>query len=305
VPGIKLRWISAERKEQMLHESTNAMPSSKNESEAPQTTDRAEDAVRGVATRNLLDELTPLVIPPSTHLQEIIDIRTTFNPENVDDAPPQVPPKSPRTESRASPRSRKLPHSASSSTSTTNSVTSPSSALARAAGRLYMAQDSNNSLSLPQTPSAENTTASTAPWGQVSHEKRHTSHQKNEYPLPARSTSMKRPPQAVKAQLWYQRGISKPSVIDRERPMKRGDTSLIPSLSKPMLRSPSLGKECLDISSGFKATEAPCRVPDAESRYLKKQANEQVEAFKVLPINQVSELTKVIIFPGKFCNIIG
>lgn len=78
--------------------------------------------------------------------------------------------------------------------------------------------------------------------------------------------------------------------------MKRGDTSLIRSLSKPMLRSPSVGQGFLDIPSGFKATEAPCRVPDEESRYLKKQADEQVEEFKVLPIKQVSKLSSVRIY---------
>ena len=91
--------------------------------------------------------------------------------------------------------------------------------------------------------------------------------------------------------------------------MKRGDTSLIKSLSKPMLRSPSLGKECSDIPSGFKVIEAPCNLPDAESRYLKKQANEQVENFKILPIKQVSKLTKVRGFPRttecRRLNLIG
>ena len=298
MPERTLRQISAERKEQMLQDSSHPKASPRGTFDASQTTDAPENTVRKIPARNLREELTPLVIPLSTQLAEAIDIWVTSGVEQSDDVPPQVPPKSPRTESRASPRSRKSPQFASSSTSTSYSLNSPSSATDTRAGQLYMAQDSNSSLSLLQTPSADKPRAPSAPWAQTAPEKSLQSQPKNEYPLPVRSTSTKGPPLAVKAQLWHQRGTSEPSVIDRGRPMKRGDTSLIRSLSKPLLKNPSLHRGYSDIPGGFKATEAPCRVPDAESRYLKKQANEQVEEFKVLSLKQISKLTKVRRNPG-------
>ncbi len=259
----------------------------------------SEKAIRRVGSRNLLQELTPLVIPLSAQFQETISASTPLSQRKIDEVPPQVPPKSPRTESRASPRSKKPPHSASRSTSKTYSVASPSSAINTATGRLYRAQDSNSSLNLLQTSSAEDPAVPMIPWAQKPEVETSPSQQKNEYPLPVRSTSTKGPPSAIKAHLWHHRGISEASVIDRGRPMKRGDTSLIRSLSKPMLRSPSVGEGSLDIPSGFKATEAPCKVPDEESRYLKKQADEQAEEFKVLPIEQVLKLSKVRTFLEK------
>ena len=293
VPERTLRRVSAERKEQRLRESSHYGGSLGSTSAGSQATDVPEDAVRRIAATNLREELKPLVIPLSTQLAETIEIWATSRSGQLDDVPPQVPPKSPRTESRASPRSRKLPHAASSSTSTTYSVVPPSSAVDTRPGRLYMAPESNSSLSLLQTPSADKVPAPSTPSAQKAPEKSLQSQPKNKYPLPVRSTSNKGPPPTVKAPLRHQSGMSEPSVINRGRPMKRGDTSLIRSLSKPMLRSPTLGKGYPDIPSGFKATEAPCRVPDAESRYLKKQADEQVEEFKVLPIKQVLKLTKV------------
>ena len=299
-PERTLRRTSAERKRTLLREANYQEASAGNVSEALHIADHPEKAIRRVGSRNLWEELAPLVIPSSTLPQETLDTWTPLSRKEIDDTRPQVPPKSPRTESRASPRSKKLPHSASSSTSTTYTGASPSSGINTSAGQLCMAQDSNSSLSLLQTTSAEKSTAPTAPWDQASHVKSPPSHQRNAYPLPVRSTSSKRPPSAVKAQLWHHRGISEASVIDRGRPMKRGDTSLIRSLSRPMLRSPSVGQGLLDIPSGFKATEAPCKVPDEESRYLKKQADEQAEVFKVLPIKQVSKLSKVRISSENF-----
>ena len=292
------RRISAERKERMLRQPSYPKASPRNVSEASQTTDAPQRAVPKVVARNLLEELSPLVIPLNIQSQGTIDIWTAFSSERIDDAPPQVPPKSPRTESRASPRSKKLPHSASSSTSTTYSVASPCSTSSPIGSQLYTAQySSNSSISLLQTPSAEKSTASTIPPVQASRVESPSSHQKKGYPLPVRSTSTKGPPPAVRAQLWHQKGISEVPLIDRGRPTKKGDPSLIRSLSKPLLRSPPFSEGHIDIPRGFKATEAPRKVPDAESRYLKKQADEQVEEFKVLPIKQVSKLTKVSTSP--------
>ena len=287
VPERTLRRMSAERKAQIIRETNGTSAKFGLTVEASRTRDAPVKTVRRRGSRNLLEELAPLMIPTDYQLQEPVGVGARTSSETIDDKPPQVPPKSPRTESRASPRSKKALHSANSSTSTTYSVTSPSLAINVVTGRLYTAMESNSSLSLLQTPNGEKSEDPTSPWvGPLSHPK-------NEYPLPVRSTSTTRPPPTDQFDMWHQTGISESSVIDRGRPMKRGDTSLIRSLSKPMLRSPSLKKGIVEIPNGFKAIEAPHKIAAAESRYLKRQADEQVKDFRVLPIKQVSKLSKV------------
>ena len=302
VPERTLRRISAERKERMFREINCVKANSVNAPELSRARYAPEMVVRRIGSRNLLEELAPLVIPTSLQLQETVDICIPLSPEDVNDVPPQVPPKSPRTESRASPRSKKLPHSANSSTSTTYSIVSPSLAINAVTGRLYTALESSSSLSLSQSPSTEEHEAPMATRAQAPSVESPPSRPKNEYPLPLRSTSTEGPPPAEMIRMCHQRGGPEAPVIDRGRPMKRGDTSLIRSLSKPMLRSPSLSKGHIDIPDGFKATEAPCKVPDAELRHLKKLADEQVEEFKVLPIKQVSKLSKVSPLPRVFAE---
>lgn len=95
-------------------------------------------------------------------------------------------------------------------------------------------------------------------------------------------------------QTWHQRVNSEASVIDRGRPLGRGDTSLMQKLSKPILRTPSLDE--VEIPTGFRAKEASSIVPRDELKLLKRQADEKVENFEVLSIKDVSNLSKVYEF---------
>lgn len=59
----------------------------------------------------------------------------TATPDGQDETPPEVPPKSPRTESRASPRPKQTAHSASSSTSTLHSLSSCATSVSSVSGK--------------------------------------------------------------------------------------------------------------------------------------------------------------------------
>lgn len=93
--------------------------------------------------------------------------------------------------------------------------------------------------------------------------------------------------------MWHQKGTSQASVIDRGRPMGRGDTSLMQKLSKPLLRTPSVDGTEVEIPSGLRAKEASRNLPKDELKLLKRQADERVESFEVLSIKDVSSLSRV------------
>lgn len=95
---------------------------------------------------------------------------------------------------------------------------------------------------------------------------------------------------------WHQRGASEASVLERGRPMRRGDTSLMQRLSRAKLRGPSLAEENIGIPTGSKPREASTVIPIAELEFLKQQAYEQVESFEVLAAKDVSSLSKVCLF---------
>ena len=95
----------------------------------------------------------------------------------------------------------------------------------------------------------------------------------------------------------HRQGTSQVSVIDRGRPMGRGNISLIQKLSKPLLRNPSIDGTEVEIPRGVRAKEASSSVPKEELRLLKRQADEQVESFEVLSMKDVSSLSQVFQFP--------
>lgn len=276
----------------------------------------------------LQKDLARLVISSSTQPEQAIQARRDKPADEQDDKPPQVPPKSPRTKSRASPRPRKLLHSATSSTSTvysnTSAATSTSSLVGRTSPKLkptpprvespfsqgsglndIKEQGSLGSRSIPKhrlTPphansprsqpcdqNKEELDASIAPGaglkvGKISvHEKRIKPAEYNsttEYGLGI-------------DKMWYERETSEASVIDRARPMRRGDTSLMHSLGKPMLRSPLYKGEHVEIPTGFSAKEASSNVSEADLKILKQQADERAENFEVLSLKDESNLSKV------------
>lgn len=80
-------------------------------------------------------ELMPLIIPSGSPARSVVCEYRTARPDGQDETPPQVPPKSPRTESRASPRPKQMAHSASSSTSTLHSISSSATSVSSASGK--------------------------------------------------------------------------------------------------------------------------------------------------------------------------
>lgn len=80
-------------------------------------------------------ELMPLIIPSGSPVRNVVSEHGTVRPDGKDETPPRVPPKSPGTESRASPRPKKTAHSASSSTSTLHSTSSSATSLSNVSGK--------------------------------------------------------------------------------------------------------------------------------------------------------------------------
>lgn len=80
-------------------------------------------------------ELMPLIIPSVSPARSVACAYGVVGPDGQDEIPPQVPPKSPRTESRASPRPKQMAHSASSSTSTLHSISSTATSISSVSGK--------------------------------------------------------------------------------------------------------------------------------------------------------------------------
>ena len=85
---------------------------------------------------------------------------------------------------------------------------------------------------------------------------------------------------------------SESSVIDRGRPTKRGDTSLLMSLARPLLKIPLSGEETDELPTGLKIQEASNRLPQADLKILVEQAEEHAATFAVLSVKDVSSLSK-------------
>lgn len=280
----------------------------------------------------LQKDLARLVIPSGTQPERITQSSRVKPSDEQDDKPPQVPPKSPRTKSRASPRPRKLPHSATSSTSTvysnTSAATSTSSLIGRTSPRPKPTPPRVES-PFSQNGGLNDTTIQDSAGSRSNHNIRHTppqvesprsqpcdhNEEQDTQILPGAVVKIgkiigheKGIERAVEKnsieqglginKMWCQREISEASVIDRARPMRRGDTSLMHSSNKPMLRSPFYKGEDVEIPTGFNAREASNNVSEADLKVLKQQADERVENFEVLSLKDESDLSKVGYFLG-------
>lgn len=92
--------------------------------------------------------------------------------------------------------------------------------------------------------------------------------------------------------LWHQRDVSGASLIDRGRPMKRGDTCLMGTLSRPNLVNLKLTDDSIELPSGFIAKEASKVMHSADLELLKQEAELKVDRFEVLSAKDVSNLSK-------------
>lgn len=300
--------------------------------------------------------LTPLVIPAKVVTSNAASSQNSLALDEEGDKPPQVPPKSPRTESRASPRIRQLPHSASSSTSTTRSACSSATSASSTCGKPSprSQQHSHNeelsqekpTLSLDgsdgkfpgshlkhlervgrQTPPRVGSpvilpnklegNSTIGPWAGLDQIGRKSpsradsptiqQHEQDD----TRGTHPSGKPctphnqEQVVGEMdvaeeiqsgkgaWHQRDISETSLIDRGRPMKRGDTSLMGTLSRPNLINLKLTEENVELPSGSIAKDAPKVMHNTDLELLKKEAELKVESFEVLSARDVSNLSKV------------
>lgn len=284
-------------------------------------------------------DLARLVIPSSQPSERTIQACRDMPSDEQDDKPPQVPPKSPRTKSRASPRPRKLLHSATSSTSTIYSNTSAATSASSLIGR-------TSPKSKPTPPRVESPFRQNRGLNDINEQESAESRSSREYShaspyvrsppvqpceqgkeeqgtliIPSADLKSGRtsghenridPPEEKNTiehglglnNLGYQRETSEGFVIDRARPMRRGDTSLMHSLSKPMLRSTFCNGDDVEIPTGFNAREASNNVSKADLKILKKQADERVENFEVLSLKDESDLSKVdILLPRQSMNV--
>lgn len=336
VPDCKLRPLSEDTSEKTPRGSEFPCPDVENSAVSETTTksSSSEKTARRRSSMILPGDLARLVIPSST--QKIQTCRDKPS-EEQDDKPPQVPPKSPRTRSRASPRPRKLPHSATSSTSTVYSNTSAATSTSSIVGRTspkpkptpprvespfsqngglndIKEQDSAGFRSNPNRrhtpPYVEN--SRNQPYDHDQGEQdpiivpgagleigKMSGHEKRIEPAEERNTidhglGIKK--------MWYQGETPEASVIDRARPMRRGDTSLMHSLSKPMLRNPFQKGEAVEIPTGSNAREVSNNISQADLKILKQQAEERVEHYEVLSLKDESDLSKVHLFPWQSMN---
>lgn len=238
-------------------------------------------------------------------------------------ASPKVPPKSPRTEKRAFPRPRRKPlHSATSSVSTAcstssaeASVSSKSSMCVPISVEGLISNAASNSI---KKISAEPLTClynggrgtparKVTPRSQPCNPRSDEQDRSNETLALAESSwyreslvSTDEAPESkeeegvVDSLQWHaQRSILEPSVIDNGRPIQRGDTSLMHNLSKLMIRRSSLTSKETVIPTGTKVREASDNLPSTDLSILRQLANERVEGFEVLSMEDLSNLSKV------------
>lgn len=240
-------------------------------------------------------------------------------------ASPQVPPKSPRTEKRAYPRPKRKPlHSATSSVSTScstssaeTSVSSKSSMCVPISVEGPISKDASNSI---KKVSAEPLTC-LYDGGRRTPSRRVTPRSQPRNPR-SDEQDLLNAPLTLAESSWYresvastdeapetkedeggvdsiqshaQKRVLEPSVIDSGRPIQGGDTSLMHNLSKLTIRRSSLSSNETAIPTGTKAQDATDNFPSKDLTILRQLANERVEGFEVLSIEDLSNLSKVCI----------
>lgn len=245
-------------------------------------------------------ELTPLVIPArSTKDQRQDWSGSSEGVQKYVALPPKVPPKSPRTENRASPRTQECQRSAHGSVSTTyssvSSASSSSSIAGRASPRLLRGPrrtGSPFSRSSPPSGSVENKSPESL-WSKLF---RLESPSRQKKAMDSAEQQSPRPPQApsitATAPLAHRKYASEASGMKRGRLIRKDSLAFLPPINKNA-RSPSSSRQDSDLPVGFKATEAPRQVADVELRSLRQQADEQVCNFEVLQAKHVAILSKV------------
>ena len=239
--------------------------------------------------------LLPLVIPnSSTNFQPIQIHRPQSPTTDSEDLPPEVPPKSPKTLIRAFPQPRKVRE-------TPTSGTSPFSVL----------QTANSSVTSIDTIDSRN---SPKPWAspvrgrsplviQASIDARKIPREKpirkqSEPTLiyeKAKAHHNHTPLEGVRGRFvtgsGHQRAESEASILNRARPMRRGDMTLQRSLSRTLKLQGSVEEP--ELPQGMQVEVACNEMTACEIRRLKQLAQLSVKDFRVLSETDVSSLTRV------------
>lgn len=278
-------------------------------------------------------ELKPLIIPRFAGSKAIIE---TLRPDTFNDLspiPPEVPPKSPRTESRASPRMRKTPHSANSSVSTIHSAASSASGHSvndTWSPRPLQASSRNASPSshlrgmeiVCRTPPSARSDIS--PSRLRDHDRAASKNPatlwthvgRSQSPSLSSAPASRKPSRSpTRCEFESEVATSDPSPFhQRERSelllsdeaqrssLKRGDTTSIHGLIRTIANGPTQYRDNFDMPSGFRAIDATSRVPEAEAKALKSQADRHVKRFEVLQVKDVSMLSQELELLDERCE---
>ena len=255
--------------------------------------------LRRVSSMMLLKELKPLSIPSknSSQVQKISSRQATpIEPE--DHLPPEVPPKSPRTESRASPRVQLIAHSASSSVSTLHSNASTSQLT-------VSSMSSTQTDCRPETyKSPSQTPLTKSPGTPFSKFNRYQSIQTHS-PQPRNNSG----DEDTKS-MWSR--LIPGSSAERARTRSRGESDISPynAGKKPTgkvtgmrkMRDLVLGSGSGDthfptLPRGYRPTEATSKLCEADSSALRRQAWKEAENFEILEGKDVCSLSLVRPYP--------
>ena len=300
VPALSLHRLSEEPNQPTPRATEFSKPLTDESSQITSHIGGADPKLHKRSSSLMARDLRPLVIPACASGSS--DPHWP-DPRNSVAIPPRVPPKSPRTESRASPRVVRHQHSPHSSTSTecsvASSVTSPSNVVGRASPQSTHAQRRTRSpLSRSSPMSALKNLSPDSLWSKIFRLESPARQRKATDNAEKRIPQCHEVPPTPKATLSpHQRGESEASVLTRGRLMRKD--SLLPGLHSkfsarsPSARSPSTSTRNMDLPHGFKAADAPRQVAETEIRSLRQQADEQVGTFEVLQAKDVAMLSSV------------
>ncbi len=270
----------------------------------------------------LLNHVEASATPPSTEPTKYSRACRITPSDAEGDKPPPVPPKSPRTESRAFRRPGKLSHSASSSLSTAYGTSSAETSVSSQAMHIPLCIESpscNDACSniIQKIPaetlksldqSGRYTPPQTESPKSRPHNPRNGEQDVSIFPQVGlkmgNQSGFQEPKKHLEGKnaaehrerlnsIWHEKEIAEASIIDRGRPMRRGDTSLMCKISKATLKRPSHDQKDIEIPTGIRAREASNSLPGPDLKILKQLANERVECFEVLSMEDVSNLSRV------------
>lgn len=247
------------------------------------------------------------------------------SPKTACEASPPVPPKSPRTVKRVFPRPKRKPlHSATSSVSTACSTSSAETSVSSKSS-MCVPVSIEGPISKAASGSIKKNPAEPLPC--LYDGGRHTPpHKATPKRLPCNSRSNEQDlsiaPLTLAESSWYresfvstdespeskkdkggvdslhghaQRRVLENPVIDNGRPIQSGGFSLMNNLSKLTIQRPFLSSEETAIPKGTKEQEATDNLPITDLSILTQLSNQRVEGFRVLSMEDLSNLSKVCI----------